>query len=98
MRQTHPITNMAMMLALCQPLFAVAARVQGTRINEIAAERSSKPMMSSSYQRLLKPPTTLWPAHGDGGRSCNLAAFLMFRKSIRASGVNATGRMEVQMP
>ena len=64
-RQTQPITIMAMMLALCQWLFAVAARVKEIRMSDVAAESSSMPMMSSSYHRFLRPPRTLLPFHGE---------------------------------
>jgi len=45
-RQRQPITSMAIMEALCQPEWAVAASVSGIRTREIAAERRRRPNMS----------------------------------------------------
>jgi len=67
-------------------------------MREMAAESNSRPIMSSSYHRLLKPPKTLRPFHGDRGRRCSLAAFLMFRKSDKANGKKAAGSTIVQRP
>ena len=97
-RQTQPTTIMAMMLALCQWLFVVAANVRGIKIKEKAAESNNKPMISSSYHKCLRPPTTLWPFHGDWGRRWNFAAFLMFKNSARASGMKAVGKTMVHRP
>ena len=58
-RQRHPIITMARMEALCQWDLAVAARVRGMRIREMAAERRRRPIMSREYQRDLRPPRTL---------------------------------------
>lgn len=60
-RQTQPTTIMAIMLALCQCLFAVAANVRGIKIKEKAADSNRRPIMSNSYHKRLKPPATLWP-------------------------------------
>ena len=97
-KQRQPTTTMAMMLTLCHPCLAVATKVSGIRINEIAADRRSRPITSSSNHKLFAPPVKLWPFHGNGGRALNLAAFLMFRSKARARGKKATGSTMVQMP
>ena len=97
-RQTPPMTIMASMLGLCQWLFAVAAKVRGIKIKAKAAESNKSPITSSSYHKCLRPPITLWPFHGDGGRRRSLATFLIFKNSARASGMKAVGKMIVQSP
>lgn len=90
-RQTQPTTIMAMMLPLRHPSLAVAARVKGTRISEMAADRSSRPITSSSYHSRRNPAGTLCPFQS-GSRSIPIrAAFRWFTKSASARGRNATG-------
>lgn len=97
-KHTAPTTTMAIILALLQPPFARCARVQGMRISAKAADKSSNPIMSSSYQRFLVPEKKLCPAHGDGGSRPSFFAFLMFRISAKARGKKDTGSTIVQMP
>jgi len=85
-RHTQPTTSMTITLALCHPLFALAANVKGMRINETAAESNSKPMTSISYHIFLVPPRNVWPCQGLCRRKCSLAAFLTLRNRVRANG------------
>lgn len=86
------------MEALCQWDLAVAARVSGMRIREMAVERRRRPIMSREYQRDLRPPRRDWPFQGEAGRRLSLAAFLMLRSRDRARGRKATGSTMVQIP
>lgn len=95
---TQPTTSMTITLALCHPLFALAANVKGMRINETAAESNSKPMTSISYHIFLVPPRNVWPCQGLCRRKCSLAAFLMSRNRVRANSKKTTGRTMVHIP
>lgn len=98
MAQTQPITSMAIMLALCQPLLTVAANVRGINMREMAADSNSRPMMSNSYQRFRTPPTMEVDFDGELGRRLSRAALRTFNKRESASGKNAAGSTMVQMP
>lgn len=65
---------MARMLGLRQPLFAVAARFNGMRMRDSAADSSSKPMISSSMAIVLRIPTNDLPFQGEGGSRPLVAA------------------------
>lgn len=97
-RLTKPMTIMAMMLALCHPCFAFDARVKGINNKDTPAESSRRPMISSSCQRFLAPPTKVWLFHGKTGRRSCFAAFLMFQNNVRARGKKATDSTMVQIP
>lgn len=98
MRQTKPMTSIAIMLALCQPCAAFEAIVQGMRIREKAALRNTIPPTSNSNYKAFRRRTMPSPRQGDGTVKPNFRAFRLFRKSVKASGRNMIGKMMHHMP
>jgi hypothetical protein len=92
------MTIIAMILPLSQPPLAVAANVSGIKIKAIAADRSKRPMISSSNQMLRRTEIGVLFFHGIGGSMFNLAAFLWFKIKAKASGKKATGRTIAHIP
>lgn len=91
---------MEMMLAFLHPFFALAARVSGTKINVTAAESRVRPPKSKSYQVRRRIPTRpVFRRLGLGDLiRFSLCALRWLRRSVRASGRKAAGKMIAHMP
>lgn len=98
MKQTIPMTSMAMIFPDAHPDDCLDAIVREIRMSANAALKRSIPPISSSNQRCLITCTKLIPLNCDSVVKPSFFALRLFMNNDKARGMNMTGKIMHQIP